>query len=433
MCPNTNGLWMVRRINKMTVWTTKKLKYITSKIGSGATPRGGQESYHNEGTPLIRSLNIYDLNFNYSNLAFINDLQAKKLNNVTVEKDDVLLNITGASVCRCTSVPDNLVPARVNQHVSIIRADKINLIGKYLKYVLVSSIYKRLLYGLATNGATREALTKEDIENFGIELPDLPTQTRIASVLSAYDDLIENNQKRIKVLEEMAQMLYTEWFVKFKFPGHENVKMVDSGTSYGMVPEGWEVKKLKEIANVISGYAFKSSDFQKTGTPVIKIKNITSNNTVETTNTDFISSSIVNDRLSKYFLNDGDIIIAMTGATAGKIGRISTNELLLLNQRVAKIESFLGYYSFLWGSIETEEAQNKFYRLAGGAAQPNMSATQIENVEILVPDITLIKKYESIVSNMLKAINQFQKINSSLSKTRDLLIPQLVTGKREVK
>ena len=127
-------------------WKTKKLKDLTTKIGSGATPRGGNGAYHKNGIPLIRSLNVYDLKFTYDDLAFINDEQAKKLDNVTVEKDDVLLNITGASVCRCASVPNRLVPARVNQHVSIIRADRKNLDGTFLKYLLVSPVYKGALW-----------------------------------------------------------------------------------------------------------------------------------------------------------------------------------------------------------------------------------------------------------------------------------------------
>ena len=102
-------------------------------------------------------------------------------------------------------------------------------------------------------GAGVPTLNRNHLDELILEVPDLATQTRIASVLSAYDDLIENNEKRIKALEEMAQLLYTEWFVKFKFPGHEKVKMVDSGTEYGMIPEGWDVGRLGEIADLIMG------------------------------------------------------------------------------------------------------------------------------------------------------------------------------------
>ena len=109
---------------RVTDWKPFTLKEITTKIGSGSTPKGGKEAYHEIGITLVRSLNVYDFVFELKDLAFINEIQAKKLNGVTIEKDDILLNITGASVGRCTIIPENLLPARVNQHVSIIRCTK---------------------------------------------------------------------------------------------------------------------------------------------------------------------------------------------------------------------------------------------------------------------------------------------------------------------
>ena len=210
-----------------------KLKDITTKIGSGATPSGGKQSYKTTGIALIRSLNVFDLNFSYDELAYINDEQAKKLNNVTIEPDDILLNITGASVARCCILPKNLLPARVNQHVSIIRINKGLANPYFIQYLLVSPYYKQKLLSIAQGGATREALTKESIENFEIIIPKSKnTQDKIAKILSNYDDLIENNNKRIKILEEMAQKIYKEWFVDFKFPNNETVtfKQTDLGS-----------------------------------------------------------------------------------------------------------------------------------------------------------------------------------------------------------
>ena len=146
-------------------WEVKKLKDITSKIGSGATPKGGNESYKGEGISLIRSLNVYNNSFKYKDLAHIDDEQASALNNVIVEIGDVLFNITGASVARCCIVPMDVLPARVNQHVSIIRGkDVIN--KSFLNYLLTSNAYQSLLIMLSkSNGATREALTKGQLES----------------------------------------------------------------------------------------------------------------------------------------------------------------------------------------------------------------------------------------------------------------------------
>jgi len=221
------------------------LKSITTKIGSGATPRGGKNSYQSTGITLIRSLNVYDFKFENEGLAFIDNDQAAELSNVAVEADDILLNITGASVARCCMVPPRVLPARVNQHVAIIRVDQRKADPYYVLYSINSPQYKDRLLAIAQGGATREALTKETIENFEIQLLSLTAQKKISAILSAYDDLIQNNLRRIKILEEMAQSLYREWFVNFRFSGHEKVEFVDS--ELGKIPKGWEVKRVLEL------------------------------------------------------------------------------------------------------------------------------------------------------------------------------------------
>ena len=181
-------------------WSINKLKKITTKIGSGSTPKGGKESYFEEGISLIRSLNIHDNYFKMKDLAFIDDNQAKKLNNVTLEKDDVLLNITGASVARCTIVPENLLPARVNQHVSILRP-KISILNSvFLLHLLISPNSKSKLLGVSSQGgATREAITKEQLESFEIILPELKFQNHFADKIA----IIEKQKKLAK--EELKE------------------------------------------------------------------------------------------------------------------------------------------------------------------------------------------------------------------------------------
>lgn len=148
-------------------WETQTLKSITEKIGSGATPRGGQESYKQEGISLIRSMNVHDMFFKYKNLAKIDGEQASKLSNVTVQDDDVLLNITGASVARCCVIENDVLPARVNQHVSIIRVKKYTVMPKLLAYGLVSKPCKDELLSVGdSGGSTRQAITKKQIEDF---------------------------------------------------------------------------------------------------------------------------------------------------------------------------------------------------------------------------------------------------------------------------
>lgn len=163
----------------------KPLKEITSKIGSGATPRGGEESYKSEGIALIRSLNVYDDGFRIRKLARIDDIQAKALSNVEVQDGDVLLNITGASIARTCLAPQEYLPARVNQHVSIIRPKPEIILSKYLHFVLRSESMKNKLLGVGNSGgSTRQALTKVDLENTIIGFP-----SKIEDQIQAVDEL----------------------------------------------------------------------------------------------------------------------------------------------------------------------------------------------------------------------------------------------------
>jgi type I restriction enzyme S subunit len=163
-------------------WEVTRLGDVTSKIGSGATPKGGKGAYKSEGIHLIRSLNIYDYSFEFVNLAFIDEIQAAGLDNVEVKAEDVLLNITGASVARCAMVPSYLLPARVNQHVAIVRADKSKASPFYLLDAINSDFHKQQLLAFAQGGATREALTKDTIIVFQIVLPPAALMNRYGEV-----------------------------------------------------------------------------------------------------------------------------------------------------------------------------------------------------------------------------------------------------------
>ena len=198
-------------------WEEKTLKEITTKIGSGSTPRGGQSSYKESGISLIRSMNVHDDGFREKKLAFIDDEQALKLKNVTLEKEDVLLNITGASVARCCIVPDNFLPARVNQHVSIIRLKENILHPSYLHYCLTAQENKNKLLNIGRQGATREAITKVQIENFIISYPkDMNRQLEVLEalhVIKEKSNLLEiHYQQKLNNLEDLKKSILQKAF-----------------------------------------------------------------------------------------------------------------------------------------------------------------------------------------------------------------------------
>ena len=188
-------------------WLMKPLRSVTTKIGSGATPRGGQSAYKDSGVPLIRSLNIYDRRFKSKKLAFIDDEQADHLSNAIVEDRDVLFNITGASIARCCVAPTTYIPARVNQHVSILRPIQSELHCDFLCYMLTSRIYKDHLLGIGDEGgSTRQAITKSQLQNLTVGLPGRSEQEVIVDKLK----LIEAETQRLEYNLEHKQMALRE-------------------------------------------------------------------------------------------------------------------------------------------------------------------------------------------------------------------------------
>ncbi|WP_050791214.1 restriction endonuclease subunit S [Oribacterium sp. oral taxon 108] len=160
-------------------WDKVRLGDICTKIGSGATPKGGSSVYQKRGISFIRSQNVYNLAFDISGLVFVNEQAAERLNGVTLEENDVLLNITGDSVARTCMVPKSLLPARVNQHVAIVRPSKEKLDPFFLMYYLASPFMQSYMLNLAVGkGASRNAMTKEMIENFEIPCPHLDIQKK---------------------------------------------------------------------------------------------------------------------------------------------------------------------------------------------------------------------------------------------------------------
>ena len=194
-------------------WKTELLKNATSKIGSGATPKGGKESYQTEGVTLIRSMNVHDGRFEYKDLAHITDEQAKQLDNVTIEENDVFINITGASVARSCIVPKQILPARVNQHVAIIRCITSKLIPVFANNMFLNNSFKGQLLDIGeAGGATRQAITKQQLETLEVILPPMELQEQFAAFVEQTDKSKMVVQRSIAELEEVKKSLMQKYF-----------------------------------------------------------------------------------------------------------------------------------------------------------------------------------------------------------------------------
>ena len=197
-------------LESQNTYITKPLADLCSKIGSGATPKGGKAAYFDKGISLIRSLNVFDYFFSYPELAHISQIQANALANVEIQQADVLFNITGVSVTRCCVVPDDVLPARVNQHVMIIRPYKGKNMSYYIMCTLCTSENKAKLLGIGQSGSTREAINKQELERFEIPVPSDEELERFGEIATKIYALIFSNTNEIRMLCDMKDTLLTK-------------------------------------------------------------------------------------------------------------------------------------------------------------------------------------------------------------------------------
>lgn len=290
----------------------------------------------------------------------------------------------------------------------------------YLYYYL---LHQTPFYLGGVNGATMVHITKKNMEKKTVYIPSsLNVQHRIASILSTYDSLIENNTKRIRLLEKMAENLYKEWFVRFRFPGHENVEMENG------LPKGWKRGTLRDIVEFQNGFAFKSDTFCNDGKfSIVTIKNVQAEGFYGS-NTDKVAE--IPQRMPSYCkLVQGDILLSLTG-NIGRVCRVQGNG-YLLNQRVAKLKSLFPFYNYcLFKSDYIFQSLNV---ISYGTAQLNLSPVKALKIRVNIPSKENIEHFEHKVGPMFNKIDNLQHQNSLLARQRDLLLPRLMSGKLEVK
>ena len=409
-------------------WEIHKLQGVCTKIGSGATPRGGKETYLEEGPySLIRSQNVLDFSFSYNGLAYIDDVQARQLANVEIQERDVLLNITGDSVARVCQVPKDLLPARVNQHVSIIRPDFSKLIPEYLKYFLLNPKFKNYMLGLASVGGTRNALTKVMIEDFEIKLPPLPTQRRIADILSALDEKIELNRQTNATLEAIAQAIFKEWFVDFNFPGATG-QMVES--ELGMIPVGWRVGSFLEIANLLSGGTPKTQipEYWDGQIKWVSAKDVSSSLGTFVLDTERKVTQIGVDNSSTKILPALTTIVTARG-TVGSYCILS--EPMAMNQTNygLKAKSNGSDYFVFYSLANLVE---HLLQVAYGTIFDTVTTKTFEQSKIIIPPNSIVQSFDQQIGpTMMQILNNLYE-SSNLTALRDALLPKLMNGEIEV-
>lgn len=370
-----------------------------------------------EGTPIIKITNIKEDGFlDLDNTAKYSKPISKKLEKYLLRDKDVLVCMTGATIGKIARKQIVNGDFLVNQRVAIIRAKKPKL-QDFIYYALSLPSFRKYTevvgYGAAQPNISSSSIGKY---NF-LSVSNERVQHRIASILSTYDSLIENNTKRISLLEKMAENLYKEWFVRFRFPGHENVEMENG------LPKGWKMTNLFDVADVTYGFAFKSNKFCDNAelNPVVRIRDIQENHT--NTYTDEQCED-------KYLIGKNAILIGMDGIFHMCLWN---GERAYMNQRVVMLNSkekgVCNYLLYL-----AIRPQIKYWeQVISGTTVAHLGDKHLRKVKVLLPEKAILEKANSIISRAMDEKNILQHQNSLLARQRDLLLPRLMSGKLEVK
>jgi len=261
------------------------------------------------------------------------------------------------------------------------------------------------------------------LKKFKFYLPPLNIQYKIASILSAYDDLIENNNRRIEILEEIAQAIYKEWFVYFRFPGHKKVKMVDS--ELGRIPEEWEIKRLSKVVDTQYGYTESASE-EIIGPKFLRGKDINKNSYIIWDEVPYCK--IEPDVYKKYKLNREDIVIIRM-ADPGKAGIIEKDIDAVFASYLIRLKIKNGmepYYLFYL--LLSDRYQSYISGASTGTTRKSASAGVITDIDILLPDKNVLDQFGEVMNLLRQLLNTLLKKSENLKKSRDLLLPKLISG-----
>lgn len=294
--------------------------------------------------------------------------------------------------------------------------------SKYIYYLSKLKDLKKTAELSMTGASGRQRADINAILEFEVQVPeDINEHKHISSVLSSYDDLIETNQKRIKILEEMVRRLYAEWFVKYKFPGHEGVKMIASGTDFDEIPEEWTVKKLCEFADLIMGQSPKSEFYNQVGTGLAFHQGVKDFNGLFPTNKVYSSKGT-------RFAEDGDLLFSVR-APVGKMN-IST-EKIVIGRGLSAIRHKEGLQAFLITSFFHRFTEEDM--LGNGAIYKSINKEELRNIRFVYPTSVLALRFNDIAINYFDEISILSMSINKLIVMRDLLVENLTTGKRLLK
>jgi type I restriction enzyme S subunit len=408
-------------------WKASKVKELPIELidGDRSSKYPKREEFVLEGFPFFNTTNIQDNRLNLSELNFVTPEKFSQITKGRLQKHDLVMTTRG-SVGKIAYFDCVYPTGLINAQMLILRSKEFKSINpKFLFYVFTSEGVQTTLKNFAS-GSAQPQLPVKDLREIELTIPDIEIQQKIAAILSAYDDLIENNLRRIKLLEAMAQRLYREWFVHFRYPGHGQVPLVDS--PLGPIPEGWEVKSASEAMDINPRTQVPRDGLN----PFVTMDSLSTNSMV-------IGEVTKKEGNSGSKFKNGDTLFARITPCLenGKTGFVQflpsdeqtacgSTEFIVLRSRTLTPE-------FVYLLARTDEFRsNAIQSMSGASGRQRVHSGCFDKYLLSNPDPATLEKFSQITSPMFKLIHSLSLKNRNLRQTRDLLLPRLISGQLDV-
>ncbi len=409
-------------------WPVTSLKEIALKITKGTTPTSLGMGFEDTGINFIKAESVTRSGLiDESTFAYISEKTHEKLKRSQILADDILVTIAGIYLAKIGLVKSEHVPANTNQAVAIVRPDKSAVAPEFLKAYLSTSHVNAYLNGLCPQAA-QPNLNLTQLGKFSFPLPSLPVQRKIAAILTAYDDLIENNRQRIALLEKMAEEIYCEWFVRLRFPGYESAPFQKG------LPSDWSIKTIGELCSLVTDGAHASPPSVDAGKAMASVKDMTAqgfdlSGAREISEADFERLARSNCRPEQ-----GDVLIAKDGSYLKHVFVFSGDQEVVILSSIAILRPALDRVlpHFFAQVLRQDSTKAMMAGYVSGVAVPRIILKDFKKMKLLIPDMGLMRRYEDLVTDIYQQVKVLLESNQRLSQCRDLLLNRLISGKLRV-
>jgi type I restriction enzyme, S subunit len=411
-----------------TGWTTAKLGELIKTLKGYAFK---SQWYSDVGVPLVKVGNFTDDSINVEGLSRIpHEISAGYLR-YALASNEVIIQTVGSWPSNPQSVVGKVIRVPIQADGFLLNQNAVKIIPngsidiRFLFYSLKLPAFKNYIVGCAQGAASQASVTLDAIKNYDFTFPAIDCQRKIATILSAYDDLIENNTRRIQILEEMARRIYDDWFVKFQFPRNENVKRVE--IELRLIPDGWSLKKLDEVAT-INGLSVKRG---KEPSEILYV-DIASVSTGRINNIQAMPFNEAPGR-ARRIVKHGDIIWSNVRPNRKSYALITTPpQNMVVSTGFTVISPSSVPFSYLYQALTTEDFANYLTNRAKGSAYPAVGSEDFAEAKVVIPNAETLSSFDEIAEPLQFERNLLLRKNDLLRRTRDLLLPKLLSGGIEV-